>query len=83
MSNTERSNKSEGVDYGAMSEAELMECVERGLLNSDPEIYAELMQKVAKQDQHYDASDPEAWERSMANVKAFMQRVGLPIPKGV
>lgn len=83
MSDVERPQRPQEVDYGAMSEADLMECVEQGLLGSNPELYAELMRRVAKQDQHYDASDPEARGRSQANVKAFMQRVGLPIPKGV
>lgn len=61
------------VDYQALSDAELVERLERGDLQSDSQCYAEFMRRMQEEGTHYQ-NTPEDRARWLSDIAAAMQK---------
>ncbi len=69
---------SDPSDYGTMTDCQFWSLVEEGQANHDPAFYGEFKRRTA-QGRHYNPNiDPQAWEKSTADLIAFMDKAGLP-----
>jgi hypothetical protein len=65
-------------NYSKMTDGQFWSLVEQGQTNTDPSFYEEFQRRTA-QGRHYNPNlDPQAWEKSTADLIAFMDKAGLP-----
>jgi hypothetical protein len=69
---------SETTDYKTLSDGDFWTLFEQGRAKTDPTFYEEFQTRTS-QGRHYNpTTDPQAWEKSTADLIAFMDKAGLP-----
>jgi hypothetical protein len=66
------------TDYSTLTDGQFWSLFEEGQANHDPAFYDEFKRRTG-QGRHYNPNiDPQAWEKSTADLIAFMDKAGLP-----
>lgn len=66
-------NSMSNTDYRAMSDGELVERLEKGEMQTNPDLYAELMRRMEEEGTHY-SNTPEDEERWKADIAESARR---------